>query len=409
MEKKRRRALLLLIPAMAGLLGILAYGSWLVQRSTDNFLTMASYKAGIVEEYAVPPHVDPGQTVDKRVQVKNEGTVDILVRVFIKKAFGTRDRYGMFQEDPSLDPEVIEIACNNTDWAAHPDGWFYYRRILKAGQSTEPLMESYTLFSGTGNAYKGKEARIIVTMESVQAEGDALSAWNVTWKDLGIRRPSGYQTKETKVTYAGRTRGFEIDASGTDLFVSFKNLVPGCARSQNITVKNTSGEEAEIFLRAEETGQGSMSEKQRRLVRQLLEKYAQIEVREGERLLYQGAVCGEDGQASMRRDISLGSFTAGASRRLTVRLSLSPEMDNEYQELTGKVTWVFSARGEDGEMVQASVPKTGDDTDVVLWSALLAACSVILTLAAKGKRRRLPALPCPKEREERDETSEKGA
>ena len=40
---------------------------------------------------------------------------------------------------------------------------------------------------------------------------------------------------------------------------------------------------------------------------------------------------------------SLGEFKPGAGKNLIVKLSLSEEMDNEYQELLGKVKWVFSA------------------------------------------------------------------
>ena len=45
----------------------------------------------------------------------------------------------------------------------------------------------------------------------------------------------------------------------------------------------------------------------------------------------------------MKKDISLGEFKPGAGKNLIVKLSLSEEMDNEYQELLGKVKWVFSA------------------------------------------------------------------
>lgn len=59
----------------------MGYAFWTIQSRTDNVLTMASYKAQIVEEYNVPAHVNPSETVKKKVHVKNEGTVDILVRV----------------------------------------------------------------------------------------------------------------------------------------------------------------------------------------------------------------------------------------------------------------------------------------------------------------------------------------
>ena len=49
----------------------------------------------------------------------------------------------------------------------------------------------------------------------------------------------------------------------------------------------------------------------------------------------------------MKKDIDLGSFDPGQGRNLVVKLSLNEGMDNEYEDLLGKVKWVFSARGKD--------------------------------------------------------------
>ena len=56
---------------------------------------------------------------------------------------------------------------------------------------------------------------------------------------------------------------------------------------------------------------------------------------------------------------------------MTVRLALSPEMDNEYQKLTGKVVWIFAARGEDERIVAQSAPVTGDSSCAGMWAVLL--------------------------------------
>ena len=47
----------------------------------------------------------------------------------------------------------------------------------------------------------------------------------------------------------------------------------------------------------------------------------------------------------MKENISLGDFAAGEGKSLVVKLSLSEEMDNQYQSLLGRVNWVFSAQG----------------------------------------------------------------
>lgn len=366
----------------------MGYAFWTIQSRTDNVLTMASYKAQIVEEYNVPAHVNPSETVQKKVHVKNEGTVDILVRVSVTKVFGVRDADGKLRTADGLNPDMIEISFNSRFWEQKDDGWFYYREILRAGETTrEPLMESFTLSAKAGNEYRGKDAEIIVCMESVQADKDAASIWKVRLEELGIVFPKAPAAEKTAVTYLGKAQGFTTNSRNTDLFAAFKNLTPGCGRTQKIAVENKSMETVEIFLRAEQTEQESMSDEQIRLVRQLLTKYAVIEITEGGRLLYRGAVCGSPGSASMLQDISLGQFAAGRSRDLTVKLSLSPEMDNRFQKLTGKVAWIFSARGEDGSVTKMQVPVTADSTRILMWAALFVTSAFAAAIAVWAERR----------------------
>ena len=86
--------------------GIMGY--WKMTGSSGNILTMASFQNQIEEKYRIPPHVDPGQTVDKVVNVKNTGTADSRIRVKLHKMFGDRKEDGSFQEDTTLDPEMIQ-------------------------------------------------------------------------------------------------------------------------------------------------------------------------------------------------------------------------------------------------------------------------------------------------------------
>lgn len=404
----RKIGTILLTILFAVSVSFMGYAFWTIQSRTDNVLTMASYKAQIVEEYNVPAHVNPSETVKKKVHVKNEGTVDILVRVSVTKVFGVRDADGKLQTADGLNPDMIEISFNSRLWEQKDDGWFYYREILQAGETTrEPLMESFTLSAKAGNEYRGKDAEIIVCMESVQADKDAASIWNVRTEELGIVFPKAPAAERTAVTYLGKVQGFTTKSRSTDLFAAFKNLTPGCGRTQKIAVENKSMEAVEIFLRAGQAEQENMSDEQIRLVRQLLTKYAVIEITEGDRLLYRGAVCGlpdsadsngaapvqtsqagaAPGSASMLQDISLGQFAAGRSRELTVKLSLSPEMDNRFQKLTGKVAWIFSACGEDGSVTETRVPVTADSTRILMWTALLVTSAFAAAIAVWAERR----------------------
>lgn len=386
-----------------------------------NFLSISSYKNSIEENYEKPDHVDPGQKVVKEVNIRNTGDVDSFVRVKIGKMFGTISEKGFFEEDKNLNPEMIQVHYNTDLWEYRQDGYWYYKDALKAGTITKkPLLDSYYLSEKAGNSYKNKEARIIVALESIQAEGSEMkNIWGLTEKDLGITyQPCTCETV-TSVTFK-KEKKLEISGEKTDLFANFKNLTPGCSRSQTIHLENEAEEEIVMFLRAQAVKQEKMSSRKRELLKQLLTKYAVVEISEGTKVLYQGTVDGnlEGAGWSMREDISLGKLKKGQGRNLVVKLSLDPEMDNEYQELLGKVKWVFSVRKDtgseenerkedlsfgDGQGGSAGIsaedhvtaeaiasPKTGDETMIVGKWILLVTALLCIALCSKkiyGRRR----------------------
>ena len=77
-------------------------------------------------------------------------------------------------------------------------------------------------------------------LESIQAQDAVEDIWKISNKELGITRPENYQNIRTEVIYLGQKNGFQMTEKDTDLFASFKNLVPGCARAQSILLENRS-------------------------------------------------------------------------------------------------------------------------------------------------------------------------
>ncbi len=374
--------------------GVLAY--WKVTGRTVNILTTAAYRTELVEEYTEPNAVYPDDSVDKTVNVRNSGTADTLVRIQYTKAFGSRSEDGNFTRDDSLDPEMIEITCNENYWK-QIDGYWYYKDILKAGETTkEPLFEEFHVSEKVGNAYRGKDAQIVVTMESIQAEGDAASAlWGISEQQIDIVYESEYEERITSVAYAGNEAGFTFDGLGTDLFSNFKNLLPGCARTQKIRICNNSASPVSLYLHAEPVGQNGSNTEELLLIKEMLEKYAQIEIKTDDKILYSGAVDGNPENVSSgdsmgeESTLLLGTYSTGEEKELIVTLKLSPDMETKLSELTGKVQWVFTAVGE--EVDSASVPKTGDDTPLLAVFLSLTAGNFLLLFAwyLRGHRKKV--------------------
>lgn len=384
MDRVKRLTVIFSVLGICMLSGAGILGYWKITGNTGNILTMASFQNQIEEKYQIPSEVNPGQTIDKTVNVTNTGTVDSLIRVTVRKIFGEMQN-GKFVEDSLLDPDMIQIDFDTEKWVYRHDGYFYYKDILKAGSRTEkPLFREYTLAAEAGNEYRKKEARIVVTMEAIQAQDALEDLWKVSWRDLGITRPEAVLPKETEVIYLGQRGGFQMTESDTDLFASFKNLTPGCARTQTVVIENKSSEEVGMYLRAETADQKPGNGKTAELVKKLLEQYAVIEVSTSQGCIYRGSVAGnlQGSGSTMKNDLYLGTFKGGEKRNLIVKLALSEEMENEFCSLTGKVRWVFTVKGEDGKTITtARVPATGDKTEIGMWIALLGFSILFLTAA----------------------------
>ena len=123
--------------------------------STDsalNRLSSGHNTAGIVESYAPPPSFAKGDEITKEVKVKNEGSVPCYVRVFAEVS------------DPE-ERDAIDIDYNTSDWIKSSDGYYYYSRILKAGEESTPLFKTLTA-KADADGFK-----IICYSETVQAYG----------------------------------------------------------------------------------------------------------------------------------------------------------------------------------------------------------------------------------------------
>ena len=306
---------------------------WSVAQDSLGRLTLGSVKGEIIETYEQGCTVMPGQEVQKTVNIKNTGNVDCVIRVKLTKSW---------QDSAALDPEFIRITCDNELWYYDTsDGYYYYKGVLAPGQITQKaLMDSFTLDCSAGSDYAGKKADIAVRLECVQAGGNGISVWNKSFEQLGIDyNPEAPAIPTIYVGFIAPESGFEFDAYEGDLFMNFKQLVPGEARSEVLKVANQYDEQVEIFLRAQLPDDVAADAQKTALVNKLLGEYALITIKRADgTVVYSGPVWAADVSAqSMRENLSLGQFGAESSQNFTVELELSPIPDNSYRELLGSV------------------------------------------------------------------------
>ena len=198
---------------------------------------------------------------------------------------------------------------------------------------------------------------------------------------------------ESKVTYEGGAEKFVFlpgsEYSETDLFENFKGVMPGDVITQEITVQNnyTKAEKVNIYLRAvvhDEQGNPLSEEVARTedlVSMQHFLSQLTMTVKQGDKVLFSASPDELDG---LKENVLLGTFPGKSYTKLVVELSVPIELGSEYANRVGEVDWVFTA-----EEVTKTI-QTGDDSDLILWAALMTlslvtAAGVILPLKRKNK------------------------
>lgn len=108
--------------------------------------------------------VVPNTDVTKKVYVENSGNVDMYVRISVEQAI-----------DPELNLKYITLDLNTDDWTEQ-DGYYYYNRVLKSGEKTEPLFTQVSFSKNMGNEYMNARLTIDVNAQAVQSKNNTDSA-----------------------------------------------------------------------------------------------------------------------------------------------------------------------------------------------------------------------------------------
>lgn len=119
--------------------------------------------------------VMPNTDVIKIAEVENTGEVPAWVRVKIEKKIDLADGV-----QAQVNPAMVELDINTTDWTQGEDGYLYYNKALLPGEKTEPVFTSVTFKPEMGNEYQNATATVDVTAQAVQSanNGDSIMAAN---------------------------------------------------------------------------------------------------------------------------------------------------------------------------------------------------------------------------------------
>ena len=152
------------------------------------------------------------------------------------------------------------------------------------------------------------------------------------------------------ITFEGFSKGFDFQPGSeyteTDLFNSFKNVMPGDTVTETITFTNsaTDCDFVNLYMRAEahdEAGNplsSKVAEKETVVTMTEFLSKLSMKVWNGTELIYDASPDQLDG---LKNNVFLGTYRSGEKATLKVELNVPIELGNEYANRVGEVDWIF--------------------------------------------------------------------
>lgn len=175
--------------------------------------------------------------------------------------------------------------------------------------------------------------------------------------------------QDSTITYSGRDSiAFAPGGAytATDLFPNFKNVMPGDnAKSQNVTIRNTSGSYIRLYMRAEVHDAEQNPPEVQADVATMQEFLSKLTLR-----IYKGSETvpfysgTPDKTGILSGDgIHLANLESGQSMKLRAELDVPDSLDNRYAQRVGEVDWIFRVEdlGVPKELTVKKVWRDGGD------------------------------------------------
>ena len=156
--------------------------AWNVHEASQrNNLVSHTTHISIDEIFAEDPMIIAGETVQKEVRFKNEGSSPVFLRVAYVETFEIVLGAGEWLAD---DAQGTNATKNWTDaWTGdwvHIDSWYYYKKVLPAGGATDLIMESVSFSTNLDPKYADANYEIDFIAEAVQLSDEAEVNANAT-------------------------------------------------------------------------------------------------------------------------------------------------------------------------------------------------------------------------------------
>ena len=186
-----------------------------------------------------------------------------------------------------------------------------------------------------------------------------------------------------KVIYTGNSADFIFEPgskySPTDLFSSFKDVMPGDTISEQITLKNRADNKIKVRIYVRSLGAHLDS------VDFISKLQLKVQKSANNKMTYMFDA-NADETAGMTDWVYLGTLYSGGEVNLDVILSVPTDLDNAYQNNIGYLDWEFKIEELPVEPDDPKPPQTGDTLKIELWISIFS-CSLFILIFILFKKR----------------------
>lgn len=117
------------------------------------------------------PEVYPGEPLAKDPTVTNDGANPCFVRIKVTGLDCLAPAGNITYRTDYVDGKLGD------NWERHTDGYFYYKKVLEVGKTTDALFDQIVIPTNLTNGDAKTKFNVVVTAEAVQAQG-AKASWS---------------------------------------------------------------------------------------------------------------------------------------------------------------------------------------------------------------------------------------